>query len=758
LSELIHLAGSTENAHTSVILIHGLGGHVTDTWRTSKGLETYLPHWLAEDVPGIAVYSVGYEVPEFKWSGSTMPLNDRAANILESLLTYPQLLEAQLILIGHSLGGLLIKQILLKADSQAQTNPDKERFLSKIKSVAFIATPHAGSDLATWMNWLRIIFRPSEATACLIRNDSNLRDINVRYRNWANPKKLVHLILTETKPTKIFFKVVEADSSDPGLLYGEPIPIDADHVSICKPADKESEIYRHILKFVRKPRTDFLGGERDKFEAILDRLDGVPRQALAVHLERLGARGDISVDDIPRHLERFADELLALREQWNKLSNADPEVSAVRRKADEKLEVGDLEGAKGLLSQERGRIRELRQERSREEAMLMADEAQIDLMQLNYRAAANKFGESAKLVDFDKDAAFQYLHKQAQSLDILGEEFGDNGALLEAINVCQTILLRRTRNQSPQDWAGAQYQLGLSLAKLGQRDIGIERLEAAVDAFEAALMVFTRDQEPMHWAGLQNNLGNTLNALGAKAGDTERLEQALEAFNATLSVWTQEKTPMEWAMAQNNLGSALFFLGREKKEPRFLTEALLAYELALLVWTRDLVPLDWAKTKNNIGNLKRWFGENEESTVSFEAAIEEFELALQVWTQDRVPMDWAKTQFNLGNTLLSLGMRTGIAERIETALKAFSSALLEWKRECVPLDWAATVGNIGRAFLFLAESNRDRSHAKMALHHYEAAYEVFSQGLHIQDAEIAKSMLVRTQNLVEQLRQDQELD
>jgi hypothetical protein len=83
----------------------------------------------------------------------------------------------------------------------------------------------------------------------------------------------------------------------------------------------------------------------------------------------------------------------------------------------------------------RSRISELRQERSREEAALLGDEARIDRLQLNYRTAANKFAEAAALLTFDAEAALNNLVEQGNTLQSQGEEFGDNSALVESVLV-----------------------------------------------------------------------------------------------------------------------------------------------------------------------------------------------------------------------------------------------------------------------------------------------------------------------------------
>ena len=63
-----------------------------------------------------------------------------------------------------------------------------------------------------------------------MRNDPNLRDLNMWYRNWARFANVANLrVLFETRSTNVFGIVVKPDSSDPGIEGCRPIPIDADH-------------------------------------------------------------------------------------------------------------------------------------------------------------------------------------------------------------------------------------------------------------------------------------------------------------------------------------------------------------------------------------------------------------------------------------------------------------------------------------------------------------------------------------------------
>jgi hypothetical protein len=114
MSRLIKIAGFAGTPRASVIFVHGLGGHAYDTWRRDTKKEaaedaSFWPIWLAQDVPGISVYTLAYEAPASNWLGTSMPLQDRAVNVSEILLSKAGLKTGPIVFICHSLGGLIVK-------------------------------------------------------------------------------------------------------------------------------------------------------------------------------------------------------------------------------------------------------------------------------------------------------------------------------------------------------------------------------------------------------------------------------------------------------------------------------------------------------------------------------------------------------------------------------------------------------------------------------------------------------------------------
>jgi hypothetical protein len=234
-----------------VIFIHGLGGDPYRSWQSAPESQEGLLQWIANDIDGLAVWTVGYRASVSRWRGSAMHLTDRATNVLELLLLEPKLKTGEIILIGHSFGGLVIKQLLLDADMASYQRDNVARFLKNVHRVGFLATPHFGSGLSTLADRLRIFCMPSATTASLVRNDPNLHKLNTWYQDWSDRHRIEHLNLTETQPYKKFFLVVKPDSSNPGLR-AHPIPVDANHITICKPIDRSSEIYKHIREFIQR--------------------------------------------------------------------------------------------------------------------------------------------------------------------------------------------------------------------------------------------------------------------------------------------------------------------------------------------------------------------------------------------------------------------------------------------------------------------------------------------------------------------------
>jgi hypothetical protein len=178
-----------------------------------------------------------------------MPLTDRATNTLDLLDSY-EIGDRPLIFITHSMGGLLVKQMLRNARSYGRW----KAIASQTKGIVFLSTPHSGSDMASWIKYIGGILRTTVSVEELEAHHPQLRDLNLLYRNDEEFTQIPMLVYCETRPTQGVL-VVNQTSADPGIRGVIPIPMDLDHIAICKVADKKSQIYRQVKRFLQQSLT-----------------------------------------------------------------------------------------------------------------------------------------------------------------------------------------------------------------------------------------------------------------------------------------------------------------------------------------------------------------------------------------------------------------------------------------------------------------------------------------------------------------------
>jgi len=156
---------------------------------------------------------------------------------------------------------------------------------------------------------------------------------------------------------------------------------------------------------------------------------------------------------------------------------------------------------------------------------------------LRYGEAAKHFANAAALFppkSAHQDKRISYLQKEASALYQQGDELGDNGALLSALERYNRLVHLSPRERVPLHWASTQNDLGNVLLALGQRESGTTRLEESVAAYLDALKEWTRERAPLDWARTQNNLGLAFWALGERESGTVRLEAAITGFRNVL--------------------------------------------------------------------------------------------------------------------------------------------------------------------------------------------------------------------------------
>lgn len=251
-----------DDAVLDVVFLHGLDGHPQKSWTAGK--KEFWPKWLAEDVSGVAVWSVGYEAWSSGWRGHAMPMEDRMINVLASLQVQG-IGERPLVFVTHSMGGLIVKEALLYA---AYGDTEFASFAEMTKAVVFLGTPHNGSGLTKTVDALGRIYRGTDAVKDLRSNGAHLRQLSTRYQNWVHDSTtgIDHLVFFETRSTK-GLHVVDAASANPALPKVQPVGVDANHIDICKPPGRDALVYGRTRKLVASVAAAAATAARDVEEA-----------------------------------------------------------------------------------------------------------------------------------------------------------------------------------------------------------------------------------------------------------------------------------------------------------------------------------------------------------------------------------------------------------------------------------------------------------------------------------------------------------
>ncbi|WP_053971150.1 ABC-three component system protein [Mangrovimonas sp. ST2L15] len=241
---------NTKEVDTIVIFIHGfIGGE--GTWVSGDGTMPFIDSIFNDDLVNkvdIGLFLYHSKLMELfpkiktlqKFLGKKkVTINLPIDNLADLLLTQVKYICSgyeNIILVGHSMGGLVGKKYILK--------DIKRNSISKVKLYISLATPHSGSDLATYGK--RII--ENCQVSDLAPLSENITKLNAE---WVQCKVLPKRFYAQGLSDKVV-PPISGISLDRDEL--EPIYSDDDHFSIIKP-DDGSDVIVHAL---RTEITEFL--------------------------------------------------------------------------------------------------------------------------------------------------------------------------------------------------------------------------------------------------------------------------------------------------------------------------------------------------------------------------------------------------------------------------------------------------------------------------------------------------------------------
>jgi pimeloyl-ACP methyl ester carboxylesterase len=203
--------------------------------------------------------SVGYRTRYSDWEGATHGLEALADALLERL-TAAGVGERPLVLVAHSLGGVLIKLMLARA-AEPEHAARHGAAAAALRACVFFSCPHFGSRLAELGAWR--VLRPAPGVAELRPgNAARLEALNDTLRAAHKRHGVRVLSFLEGTPTRLLrvpvfrgrhiaAEVVAMESAYPG--FGELVVLpDSDHIDACKPPSRDAPGYARTLALVRE--------------------------------------------------------------------------------------------------------------------------------------------------------------------------------------------------------------------------------------------------------------------------------------------------------------------------------------------------------------------------------------------------------------------------------------------------------------------------------------------------------------------------
>ncbi|CAM6084211.1 unnamed protein product [Calypogeia fissa] len=254
-----------------VLFFHGFqlendyeDAHVT-TWKSKDGSCVWPQAWLVEDFPNAHILCVSYEnCLKNKGADENFDLRNIAENILSDILHVKigQEEGCNIILVGHSFGGLVVKDLCLLAHSKGSVRSmEHVNFMNNVKGLFFYATPHHGMTIRLGEHFVsrgplfQYVQSLSTAAARMHEEFENLR---LYYGTW-QIAGLGESIATKLGYFETNVLVVEASSR-----YGQFEIVQEDHLSICRPTNKHSKgfyaLTQLLASFQNKFRVEFHAG------------------------------------------------------------------------------------------------------------------------------------------------------------------------------------------------------------------------------------------------------------------------------------------------------------------------------------------------------------------------------------------------------------------------------------------------------------------------------------------------------------------
>ncbi|TRX88913.1 hypothetical protein FHL15_010141 [Xylaria flabelliformis] len=143
-----------DTADVDICFVHGLTGNRDSTWTAKGQIDPWPKTLLASELSSSTarIFTYGYDAYTIR-TGATAKtrMTDHAIDFLQKVTAnraQNSALDRPLIIIAHSLGGLVSKQAILKSQNSAE--PHLRNLYNMTEGIMFLGTPHTGAWMARW--------------------------------------------------------------------------------------------------------------------------------------------------------------------------------------------------------------------------------------------------------------------------------------------------------------------------------------------------------------------------------------------------------------------------------------------------------------------------------------------------------------------------------------------------------------------------------------------------------------------------------
>ena len=246
---------------SSIVAIHGLGGHPLKTW--TKGEKLWLRDFVPKVVPEARILSYGYN-SAVAFSGTASGIDDFARALLERLTQKRRIYENSsrpILFVAHAMGGIVFKKALVIAHERDSRYHD---ISASVKGVMFFGVPHRGSNIALWSNALaRLANIPLfGGLRTDLLSDLSPKSIllgNIHDQFIERGKHLQIFSFYERKKIPGFADLVVDRSSALLQVSNEiSLPVEADHRAMVKFLTSNTEAYAMVFDCLKELIDDAL--------------------------------------------------------------------------------------------------------------------------------------------------------------------------------------------------------------------------------------------------------------------------------------------------------------------------------------------------------------------------------------------------------------------------------------------------------------------------------------------------------------------